>query len=176
MLYGCSTRVGTFLETLAPFRPDPHVVAGLDPVQGDDDGALGPGELAVGDWLAARLMGVACVGGDFADVGHSRSLAWLRSALAARVVGFGLEDLDAATIRLSAPRRFTQDVSRMVYACQQAGGDSFAGIRYLSRLGDDIVNWAIFEPADITDVVTEDVGADDADLRRAAEHLGLVLL
>lgn len=41
---------------------------------------------------------------------------------------------------------------------------TFAGIRYGSRLGDDLTNWAIFEPNDPTDLDTEAITPDDADL------------
>lgn len=93
-------------------------------------------------WLEGRLIGEATVEGRFVDVGDTASLATLRAALAAQAIHYGLDEIDAATIRLRAPRAFTQQVSRYVY--EQA---AFAGIRYRSRLGDDVLNWAIFEPA-----------------------------
>ena len=69
----------------------------------------------------------------------------------------GLDEIDAATIRLRAPRAFTQQVSRFVYEQRDDEGAS-AGLRYRSRLGDDIINWALFGPA-------PDVGAHSS--RRA---------
>ena len=95
-------------------------------------------------------MGTATAVGSFADVGHSRSLEHLRTRLAARLIHYGFEDLDAATIRMSAPRRFTQEISRHVYECSHPDGErAYAGIRYASRLGDEVYNWAICEPADL---------------------------
>ncbi len=65
--------------------------------------------------------------------------------MAGRVVHYGLEDLDAAAIRLRAPRRFTQEISRSVYERTSADGErAYAGFLYLSRLGDELRNWAIW--------------------------------
>ena len=53
------------------------------------------------------------------------------------------------------PRALTQEISRYVFVhARDAGGRPVAGLRYLSRLGDDLVNWAIFEtepPSDTTE-------------------------
>ena len=64
----------------------------------------------------------------------------MRAALAKIAVTNGFADIDAATIRMSAPRAFTQAISRYVY-----DRGAFSGVRYLSRFGDDAVNWAVFE-------------------------------
>jgi len=89
-------------------------------------------------------------------------------------------DDDAATIRLRAPRAFTQNVSRFVYEQRDEQG-SFAGIRYRSRLGDEIVNWAVFEPAPdapspFLAKTSMPIEADDADLVAALDLLGLTLV
>jgi hypothetical protein len=121
-------------------------------------------------------VGTATVVGQFADVGHSRSIEHLRSRLAARLIHYGLDDLDGATIRMTAPRAFTQEVSRLVYECSDAAGDpAYGGIRYLSRLGDDIHNWAIFEPAKFSDANEHELNADDPDLREVLTRFSLRL-
>ena len=145
VLYASSERIGTLLETLARFRPDPSILAesiASDPADDRYPTNL-PGVVSTA-WLRKRAMGTATVVGSFADVGHSRSLGDLRRRLVARLIHYGLDDLDGATIRMSAPRAFTQEVSRLVYECSDESGErAYAGIRYLSRLGDDIHNWAI---------------------------------
>ena len=171
VLYASSERVGAFLETLARFRPDLEVLAELDRIEGDDE----PPPAVPGTWLAGRLIGEAAVEGRFVDVGDSASLATLRTALAASAIHHGLDEIDAATIRLRAPRAFTQQVSRYVY---EQG--SFAGIRYRSRLGDDILNWAVFESApdgasSLVETTSAAIEANDSDLRAALDLLGLAL-
>jgi hypothetical protein len=169
VLYASSQRLGVFLETLARFRPDLEVLAELDRIDGDDESP----PAVPRTWLEGRMIGEATVDGLFVDIGDTPSLATLRAALAASAIHHGLNEIDAATIRLSAPRAFTQQVSR--YAYEQG---SFAGIRYRSRLGDDLVNWAIFEPAPggaspVVETTSAAIAADDPDLRAALELLGL---
>lgn len=177
VLYASSQRLGAFVEVLARFRPDPAVVAGLAEVEAEDshDG-LPPGSLPR-SWLDHRLVGEGTLEGAYADIGHGRSLTYLRERLAARVAHFGLEDLDAGTIRLRAPRRFTQEVSRLVYECSEAdGARQFDGIRYGSRLGDEFDNWAIFEPIRPITRGPEPLDPDDPDLLAALARLRVRLV
>lgn len=175
VVYSSSQRMGAFLETLARFRPDPHVSAGLAEIEGDEDDSVPPGTVP-GSWLNGRLIGTAVLTGSFADVGRGRSIAFLRRQLAGRVLHYGLPDLDAAAIRLSAPRRFTQEISRFVYACTTGGERQFEGIRYLSRLGDEVENWAMFEPGVPQRSESTPISRSDPDLLEALERLGLTLV
>jgi hypothetical protein len=91
------------------------------------------------------------------------------------VVEFGLADLDAAAIRLVAPRRLTQRMSRTIYECSDGDSRQYSGIAYLSRFGDEIQNWAIFEPGEINVTDAIDVRPSDADLISALSILGLTI-
>jgi hypothetical protein len=42
--------------------------------------------------------------------------------MAGRLIHYGIGDLDAAAIRLSAPRRFTQEISNHIYTLSAADG------------------------------------------------------
>jgi hypothetical protein len=135
VLYACSERVGCFLETLARFRPDPAVIAGLAEIESEE------GEPQTGP-------------------------------LATELVRFRLEDLDAGDIRARAPRPFTQAVSRYVFEVGQHNG-----ICYRSRLGDELTNWAIFEPNEPAVLRhADDIRGDDPDFLAAVQqhHLELV--
>jgi hypothetical protein len=177
VMYACSQRLGTFVETLARFRPDPAVVEGLDAIAEDSPSAavLRPGEVPR-SWLNNRRVAQARVAGQFVTVGSSDSIAWLRDAMADRLVHYGMRDLDGASIRLSAPRRFTQEVSRTIFAISHDGRRRYDGIDYLSRLGDDFQNWAIFEPGQIEPVLPQNLAETDQDFRAALELLGLKLV
>jgi hypothetical protein len=85
VLYASTERRATFVETLARFRPDPAVVAGLAEISGDDEGALPPGHLPI-SWVTVRMVGTATVAGRFADIGHSQSLAYLQRAMTDRLI------------------------------------------------------------------------------------------
>jgi len=139
VLYASSSRLGCFLETLARFRVDVALQAALAEISGPDDYV--PLGVIPREWPAGRAMGTADAAGVFAAIGTSESLATLRVALAVTVVELELDDLDAAAIRSSVPRTFTQAISRHVYDT-----GCFDGVCYRSRYGDDVENWAIFEP------------------------------
>lgn len=176
VLYASSQRVGAFVETLGRFRPDLEVLAELERIEGEDEPLAGVPRT----WLDTRMVGEATVQGQFVDVGDALTLATLRTALAASAVHFGLDDIDAATIRLRAPRGFTPAVSRFVYEQRDDQG-SFAGIRYGSRLGDQFVNWAVFEPAPdapspFLSSWSGPIEASDSDLHAALDVLGLAFV
>ena len=131
-------------------------------------------------WLTGRVIGQAMLRGRFVDIGDARSLATLRTEVAAEAIHWGLDDIDAATIRLAAPRAFTQHVSRFIYEQHPSDQGPFAGIRYQSRLGDDIANWAIFEPTPGTPsplraATSRPIDQDDPDLHAALDLLSLRL-
>jgi hypothetical protein len=127
-------------------------------------------------WRESRRVGAARHDGPFADIGQSSSLAHLRAGLAGRLVHYGLEDLDGGELRRRAPRAFTQEISRYVFEHGVAeDGERLLGIRYLSRLGDDVENWAIFEGSEPYDRASEEISREDPDLLLALETLGLVM-
>ena len=176
VLYASSQRLGAFVETLARFRPDLSVVAGLSEIAGDGDSP--PPGVVPSRWRAGCRMGEAELAGRFVDVGDAQDAcnAAARRGAAAAAIRYGLDEIDASTIRLSAPRGFTQEISRLVYAWQADGGP-FAGIRCRSRLGDEFVNWAIFETTEGTSPIAagrdETTDTDDPDFLAALELLDL---
>jgi hypothetical protein len=178
VVYASSSKLGAFVEVLARFRPDPQVAAGVLEVKGEGTAMSGAG-LLPSSWIGARRLGTASLWGIHADVGHSDSLSALRTAMASRLVHHGLQDLDASAIRLAAPRRFTQEISRYVYERTEPSGQrSFSGVVYLSRLGDNFQNWAVFEPVSAGQSVLEDpetsqIHPDDPDLGQALRILGI---
>ena len=147
-------------------------------IEGDPEDAGYPEPLAGGvvpiEWTETRLLGVARHAGGFVDLGHSDSLAHLREALADRVLHYGLDDLDAGDIRRRAPRRLTQEISRYVFEHgRDEQGVAVAGARYLSRLGDELVNWAMFESNEPSDATSEPIDRDDDALQAVLERFQL---
>jgi hypothetical protein len=177
VLYASAERETTFRECLARFRPDPAIVA-AEIVENDDDEnsprTLPAGRVAL-TWLQNRRIGSGRLIGEFCDIGHSASIVHLRAALAARLSDYGLEDLDAGDIRLRAPRAFTQEISRYIFEQTDRGQPTYAGIRYGSRLGDELSNWTIFELNEPVDREHAEIEPDDPDLVRVLEDYGLAL-
>lgn len=176
VLYASTRRLATFIECLAYFRPDPAVLAEYDTIEDCDDDPAPPaaGEVPA-EWLAVRCIGTGVLHGEYVDLGHHGTIAELRGALIGRLVHYGVGDLDAAAIRLTTPRALTQEISRHVFDDSEAGSRRWNGISYLSRYGDDLRNWAIFEPAapSVSDV--SNIDPRDEDLARALELHGLHL-
>lgn len=173
VLYTCEQRIGCFIETLARFRVDEQLVGELANIEGDEDEeALAPGFVST-TWLSGRMIGDARVVGEYADIAHTRSLFYLRSTMAPRLVHYGVPVLDAGAIRQRAPRELTQEISRHVFDCQ---APRFDGIRYLSRFGDELSNWALFEDLCLMDETAAPIRADDADLLLALERLELQMV
>jgi hypothetical protein len=165
------------LEALARFRRDLAIEAEYTLIETDerDDAfpTLAPGRVPA-DCGDKRCIGTASHSGRFVDVGHSDSLAHLRSALAARLLHYGLDDLDAGDLRQRAPRALTQEISRYVFETgSDDAGAVLDGIRYLSRLGDDIINWAMFEGTDPKEQTNSSIEPDDPDLLAAMEKFNL---
>jgi hypothetical protein len=184
VLYACSQRFGAFVESLAHFRADPHVVAEYASIDdGGDDEALPPG-VVPRSWCSERVITTGTptdVIGSFVMVSAARTIATLRQAFASLVLQHGLDDLDAAAIRLSAPRAFTQQLSSYFEAQLDDTGQAYAGIYFRSKHGDDIENWAIFEQqrmggqAPVFSLARENPDPDDDDLRRALDLLAVRL-
>jgi hypothetical protein len=159
--YASSQRLCCFLETLARFRPDLTLIAELGQIAGEDD-YYPLGGVPV-EWFGTRLIGSGHTDGRYADVGTSEWIALLRNQLARACLELGVPDLDASALNRTAPRRLTQLVSREVYA------RAFDGIAYRSKYGEDLDNWALFEPFHVTNVGVYDIAPDDADLQRALQ-------
>ncbi|MGH3118590.1 MAG: RES domain-containing protein [Gaiellales bacterium] len=185
VLYACSQRVGAFVEVLAHFQPDPAIIAEnetIELVEGDDE-TIPPGVVAT-SWCRQRMItkGVATeVAGSFVVIGATATLAELRPLFAGRALHYGLPDLDGASIRVAAPRAFTQELSTFVEQQRDASGEPYAGNYHHSRHGDDIENWAIFErpsmdgKSPVLSIEREAIDPEDEDLHQALALLKLEL-
>jgi hypothetical protein len=167
VIYASSARLGCFLETLARYRPDMAVYAELNEIEGADD--FVPAGVVPREWLHDRVMGSATAHGTFADIGASEWIERLRHALAPLLIRLGIPDFDASVLQRSGPRLLTQNVSAVVYRL------GFHGIRYLSRYGHDIENWALFEPVDLASRNQSEIEPNDSDLLEAMRIFSLAL-
>jgi hypothetical protein len=174
VLYASSNRLATFLETMAEFRPDHEAEAQLLLIDvASDDTEIGR---VPSDWLPRRALGQGNAShGWFARVAHSRSIGAIRKHLQGFLSILRI-NLDAGTMRVKDDLPLTQRVSRLVYECEESNGNrQFAGISHASRHGDELANWAIFEPFEIRERTSSSVGVTDADFVEAARRLGLGL-
>lgn len=167
VLYASSRKLGCFLETLARFRLDLKLLEELREIDGDDD--FIPLATVPSEWLEKRVIGSAAASGRYADLYASAWLGHPRTALASDILAVGLEDLDAATLHLAAPRQLTQRAARVAF---EAG---FDGVHYRSRYGHEVSNWALFEPFLVQPKEPEGIDPADAELQEALRIHGLRL-
>ena len=171
VLYASSQRLTCFLEILAPFRIAPEVAAGLLAIEGDPDD---PYPVGVVSSAVFELRQMARATADisessYADVCACEWIWRLRSKLLPHLSGLGIKSFDASTLLVTSPRRLTQLVSRVVY------DSDLRVIRYPSKHGLDLENWAFLEPAIVHNPGVEEIRMDDPDLQQALKLLSLQL-
>ncbi len=177
VLYASTQRLATFVECLAYFRPDVEVIAELAAITGDADDGVEPPAAGIvpREWVDARCVGRR---GSLASTSisaitrRSRSYAlhWPRGS---STIGSQILMLLRSVLPLHA--RFTRDVSRFVFEQSRDGTRRWNGLAYLSKHGDDLQNWTIFEPASPDLVGITAFADDDPDLAAAATLHGLTL-
>jgi hypothetical protein len=175
--YASESRLGAYLETCASFRPNLELEAQLARIKGGEDAGFTtpPPGFVPREWREKRVIGQAIATGKWAIVGHSRSLSWLRREMAADALQLGVREVDGSSIRLTAPRGFTQRISRRLWECRAEDAQPMLdGIRYLSKYGDDVANYGRYEDRGaVNPGRSQAIAADDADLIRAASLLRL---
>lgn len=96
-------------------------------------------------WLEAREASSATLSGGYCVVTDKETLPTLRAMFLASALRYGLADLDAGALRLSAPRALTQQIAAWLYDLHDGSGGLVDGVQFESRHGDRIALWAIFE-------------------------------
>lgn len=180
VLYASHSRLGAFLETLKPFRPDPSLAATCEQITENDPEDLGttnpPGTLAP-RWRDKRVIGQGLTDGvhePLVAVGGDDSLSLIEPLARS----MGITRVDAETIRTSRQRAFTKSVSRLVFGRRQPmSRKAYSGIFYLSFFGNDIENYALFErvsqPRPVSHLSRERIAVTDPDFVEACRRRGL---
>lgn len=179
--YFATHSVGAYGETIARFRKSLNLLAALESVDDDEPitpfigrGALDPA------WRTGRALGRLKLDRRlrFVDLEDIGTLQELRRATADVAVRLGMHEVDASSMKHDR-REFTQEVSRYIYERQEPDGEpSFAGIRYLSRLGPNWELWAVFEgryEQHSADLFPRWIRPDDEGLVEAAGVLDITL-
>ncbi len=178
VIYAATQRDGAFAETIAHFRPDLEAVAAMHAIRG----ATGEPQPLTGAVPARwrQLRGVGRLLLDpalrFVDVAHPDTLSEMRAHFASLAVDLGHRDVDLSSM-ISGVRRLTQRVARDVHErTDDAGGPTFAGLRYVSRHGGAWECWALFADRLVGDhLPVQPVRADDMGLVAVAHHFGLTI-
>lgn len=119
------------------------------------------------EWFSERVMGTATIDGEYAEICSAEWISRLEKKLLPHFKEFELTEFTAATLQRTHPRRLTQLISRAVY------DERLNGIRYPSKYGHDLENWAIFEPFPIRDYSIDPIYPTDDDVLKAFALLHL---
>ena len=172
--------LGCLLEVLAKFRPDLVVAAQMDDIVVDEvdqvEYPTAPAGQVPRSWLVPRCAGIALMNGTFADVRKPATVREIRDRFGSTAAALDLDEIDAAVLKLTAPREFTQRVAAWLYQRPE----NFTGTRFGSRHGDEFTLWALFErpedgevPPALTQPHEEPLDSDTPALLHAFELFGL---
>ena len=173
VLYAGSQRLACFMEKLARFRIASEVAAGLPEIEDPDKKEK---EYPVGT-VSRRLFEPLRLGRATlnipehrcANIASSEWIARLRPVLLPHFSALGIKDFDGSSLLLTSPRRLTQIISRYVYE------EGFLGIRYPSKHGLELDNWAFLNCVPVIDPGMERIRLDDPDLQQALKLHALKL-
>ncbi len=177
VLYAATQRAGAYGETIARYRTDFALLAGLDGIDDDEppDPRLQPGVVPA-DYRLQRRLGKARLDARlrFVDIHAPETVQALRPVLAKVAHDLGLSDVDFSTI-MGPHREITRHAALHIYEQRDANGHPlYSGIRYLSRLNPGWELWALFADRLIhTTAVPETIFPDDQGLVEAALLLGV---
>lgn len=177
VIYAATQRAGAYGETIARYRTDLALLAGLDQIDDDEplDPRLQPGVVPA-DYRLQRRLGKARLDARlrFVDINDPETVQALRPVLARVAQDLGLGDVDLSTI-MGPHREITKHAALAIYEqCNANGQPIFAGIRYASRLNPAWQLWALFADRLLhTADVPEAIYPDDQGLVEAAQLLGV---
>ena len=144
VLYGATAAAGGYAETLAGFRPRASMVEALTHVT-PEPGRVLSGQVPA-SWLTTRRLRSFDVIGSlpFVDLESPATHTHLTEKAAPVLLHQGLENLDIPAVR-GPSRLLTRAIASWIYSQTDEHGHAlYAGIRYVSRLG-DFECWAIFD-------------------------------
>jgi hypothetical protein len=184
-IYAGSSLFACLVEVLARFRPDPILHTDMASIQVDEaDASLYatvPAGVVDEAWLTVRKISRARLSGRYCDVADSATVAALRTRFIGLAMALGMADFDSSALQNSEPRELTQQVGREVYAMSDgAGHPLFDGVRFLSRHGNDLELWTVFErstdgesSARLSSVVVGDLDPEHPDVMATMRLHGL---
>lgn len=125
------------------------------------------------DWRHRRVrVSVALVEPlPFLDVEAPQTHEFLTTELADRLTPLGVTVLDVAQVR-GPNRLITRAIATWAFGVLNDDGFRYAGIRYMSRLGDHEC-WAVFQGIEVPERSRATITTSDPDLTAVADQFGL---
>lgn len=177
VIYAATQRAGAYGETIARYRIDLELLAGLEGIEDDEplDAQLQPG-LVPADYRMQRRLGKTRLNPAlrFVDIHAPEAVQALRPILAKAADNLGLRDVDFSTV-MGPHREITRQAALYIHEQRDADDQPlYAGIRYLSRLNPAWELWALFADRLVhTADVPEAIYPDDQGFVEAARLLNV---
>ena len=176
VLYASSDKLGAYTECISRFRHSTLELPQLEDFDGFQP-TIQPG-IVPESWFENRYVELAILKGNYADVSSASWTAYFAQHQSVKELLPDNEDYDISMLR-GQRRELTQRISRIVYDMSNNDGSQiFAGIFYPSRFGDNLHNWAIFQPESestsrFTMITVEKVSSTDSVYRQACDLLNI---
>ena len=173
VLYGATTPEGAFAETVAGFRPSATLIAAFTAAGATPLPTLG---VVPADWrLSRRLRRFSTEGAlPFVDIEAPATHTYLIQQASGLLAARGPSTLDVSQVR-GPSRTLTRGLSSWFYSrTDEHGQPLYAGIRYVSRLGDHEC-WAVFDGTDVALHSSEPITAGHHALHAVATVYGLTI-
>lgn len=172
-LYFGTTRRACLAETLAWRRPKPSLV---ELIKNDDEWQQWMQPATVEQaWRHGRLLVAVELEGDFLDIHHSRSVAWIERVFGSVLATLGYSNANVSTL-MEDNRTVSRHLAEFLHNARDKDGvPVFAGIRYNSKLGNDLENWALFDRGydGAVEVDRTTIDRNDPDYQAVCELYGL---
>ncbi|MGB3413862.1 MAG: hypothetical protein WBA28_04010 [Microbacteriaceae bacterium] len=188
-IYAGETLYACLIELLAPFRVDQALAEIYSTIRVSiedeiDYPSIQPGVLDLKEWLSKRVASTAELNANLCLVTDSATIAALHPLFLSQALTLGLDDFDAAALKNARPRLLTQSVSQYLWLAKKDNGtDLCDGVEFLSRHGDDLKLWAIFERAGdpkispkLSEIRRESLNRNTPELHQALEDLHITTL
>ena len=172
VLYGATTPEGGYAETIAGFRPGASMVVAFSEIP-TEPGRVLPGQVPM-VWLTTRRLRRFDVTGSlpFVDIEDPATHTYLTHHASPILLQHGLENLDIPAVR-GPSRLLTRAIASWLYSrTDKHGQPLYAGIRYVSRLG-DFECWAIFDGTPLEVRTSHEIVATDPALRHVLDLFGM---
>lgn len=174
VLYGATVAEGGYAETLAGFRPKASMIGAFSEIKAEP-GRVAPGQVP-SSWLTTRRLRTFDVIGSlpFVDIESPATHTYLTRHAAPLLLQQGLENLDVPSLR-GPSRLLTRAIASWLYSrTDEHGQPLYAGIRYVSRLG-DFECWAVFDGTPVELRTSAGVEPADLSLRAVLDLFGMVI-
>lgn len=168
VLYAATTPAGSFVETMAHYRPKASLIEKMAAAANDAEAPPTAGVLDV-SWRSSRMLRrlEAFDALSFVDVESPATQTFITANAPALLRTHNVENIDVSSVR-GPSRLLTRGIASWIYEqTDELGALQYGGIRYVSRLG-DYECWASFDGTKVSLIGETSIDAGNTDMGAVA--------